>query len=133
MFRIDEGIMYKISVIVPVFNVENKIMNAFNSILNQTIGFENLEVIFVDDNSTDDSKNIIKSLENKYDNVKSFYLSKNSGYAGKPRNIGIKNATANYLMFLDPDDLYFEDACEKLYDEITESGLCGLKYLIKNL
>ena len=122
MFRIDEGIMYKISVIVPVFNVENKIMNAFNSILNQTIGFENLEVIFVDDNSTDDSKNIIKSLENKYDNVKSFFLSKNSGYAGKPRNIGIKNATANYLMFLDPDDLYFEDACEKLYDEITESG-----------
>ena len=73
MFRIDEGIMYKISVIVPVFNVENKIMNAFNSILNQTIGFENLEVIFVDDNSTDDSKNIIKSLENKYDNVKSFF------------------------------------------------------------
>ena len=102
---IDVDIMYKISVIVPVFNVENKIMNAFNSILNQTIGFENLEVIFVDDNSTDDSKNIIKSLENKYDNVKSIFLSKNSGYAGKPRNIGIKNATANYLMFLDPDDL----------------------------
>ena len=62
--------MYKISVIVPVFNVEDTLQNAFDSILNQSIGFENLEVIFVDDKSTDKSANIIKSYSKKYNNVK---------------------------------------------------------------
>ena len=115
--------MYKISIILPVFNVEKYIDNAFNSILTQTIGFENLEVIFVDDCSTDNSANIIKTLVNKHDNVKYICLAKNSGAAGKPRNVGINNATADYVMFLDPDDLYMEDACEKLYDYITKNKL----------
>ena len=51
--------MSKISIIIPVYNVEKYIQKTFDSILNQTIGFENLEVIFVDDCSTDASKNII--------------------------------------------------------------------------
>ena len=115
--------MYKISVIVPVFNVEDTLQNAFDSILNQSIGFENLEVIFVDDKSTDKSANIIKSYSKKYNNVKSFILDENSGFAGKPRNIGIENATAPYLMFLDPDDIFLEKACEVLYDNISKNNL----------
>ena len=84
--------MYKIPIIVPVFNVEDTLQNAFDSIKAQTIGFENLEVIFVDDNSTDDSVNIIKNYSNKYGNVKVICLDENSGFAGRPRNIGIENA-----------------------------------------
>ena len=115
--------MYKISIIVPVFNVEDTLQDAFDSIKSQTIGFENLEVIFVDDKSTDDSSNIIKDYSNKYNNVKAICLEENSGFAGRPRNIGIENATADYLMFLDPDDLFLEDACELLYNNITENNL----------
>ena len=115
--------MYKISVIVPVFNVEDTLQNAFDSILNQSIGFENLEVIFVDDKSTDKSADLINSYSKKYNNIKSFFLDENSGFAGKPRNIGIENATAPYLMFLDPDDIFLENACEVLYDNISKNNL----------
>lgn len=115
--------MYKISIIIPVFNVEDYLERSFDSILNQTFGFDNLEVIFVDDCSTDNSWNIIQSFVDKYENVKSFSTEKNSGYAGEPRNIGIENATAPFLMFLDPDDEYLDNACEFLYDEITREDL----------
>ena len=115
--------MYKISIIIPVFNVEDYLERSFDSILNQTFGFDNLEVIFVDDCSTDNSWNIIQSFVDKYENVKSFSTEKNSGYAGEPRNIGIENATAPFLMFLDPDDEYLDNACEFLYDEITRGDL----------
>ena len=115
--------MFKISIILPVFNVGDYIKIAFDSIKNQTFGFENIEVIFIDDCSTDNSKFIIQDLVDKYDNVKGFYLEENSGYAGKPRNIGIENATADYLMFLDPDDAFLEDACEILYNEITKEDI----------
>ena len=52
-------VIIMISIIIPVYNAENSIKRAFDSLLNQTIGFENLEVILIDDNSTDDSPNIL--------------------------------------------------------------------------
>ncbi len=113
--------MYKISIILAVYNAEDKLFKAFESILNQTIGFENLEVIFVDDNSTDNSLNVIRGFADKYENVKAISLSENSGYCGKPRNVGIENSTSDYLMFLDSDDYYLDNACEILYDAISQS------------
>lgn len=115
--------MYKISIIVPVFNVGNLLYDAFESIKNQTIGFENLEVLFIDDCSTDNSREIISNFANMHDNVKSFFLNENSGYAGRPRNVGLEHATSDYIMFLDPDDAYFENACELLYDSIKEKNI----------
>ena len=115
--------MYKISIIIPVFNIGEKLNNAFESLKNQTFGFENLEIIFVDDCSTDNSADIIKGYSESYENVKSIIMDENSGYAGKPRNIGIENATADYLMFLDPDDVYLENACETLYGNIAGTDL----------
>ena len=112
--------MYKISIVIPVYNVENTIKSAFKSIYNQSIGFKNLEVIFVDDYSTDNSRDILTKLSVEYSNVKFIPMDENSGFAGKPRNIGIENATAPYLMFLDPDDEYTSDACEVLYDTIQK-------------
>ena len=114
--------MYKISIVVPVFNVEETIEKAFNSIKNQSFGFENIEVIFVDDASTDSSGRIIDEFSKNHDNVKSIHLSQNSGYAGKPRNIGIENSTSDYMMFLDPDDEFLEDACLILYNAIMKDG-----------
>ena len=104
--------MYKISIIIPVFNVEDTLDNAFNSILNQTFGFDDIEVIFVDDFSSDNSRNIIKNYVDKYENVNAFYLDENSGAAGKPRNTGVANANADYIMFLDPDDEFYDYSCE---------------------
>lgn len=115
--------MYKISIILPVFNVEKYVERAFNSILNQTIGFENLEIIFVDDCSTDNSAKIIQNFVNTHENVKYYRLNENSGAAGKPRNVGIEHAHADYLMFLDPDDVFMPDACEILYNEIINDQL----------
>ena len=106
--------MYKVSVIVPVYNSADKLQRAFDSVYNQSLGFENIELILIDDASTDNSRDIIDNYVSKYDNVKSIYLDENSGYAGRPRNIGVHNANAPYLMFLDADDFYFENACELL-------------------
>lgn len=120
---------YDISIIIPVFNVKNYLNDAFNSILNQTLGFNNLEIIFIDDASTDGSSQIINEYSDKYDNVISIFLDKNSGYAGLPRNIGMYYATAPYLMFLDPDDVFTHDACETLYNQIAFDNLdvvCGV-------
>ena len=120
---------YSISIIIPVYNVEDYLDDVFNSILNQTIGFENLEVIFVDDASTDASPQIIKRYSEKYENVISIFLDKNSGYAGRPRNIGMYYATAPHLMFLDPDDVFIDDACDILHHEIAFNNLdivCGV-------
>lgn len=56
----------------------------------------------------------------KYGNVVGIFLSSNSGFPGKPRNYGIKNASSDYIMFLDADDMYLEDSCEILYNNITK-------------
>ena len=107
--------------IIPTFNVESDIQRPINSLFNQTIGFENIELIFIDDCSTDNTQNIILDYATKYDNIKYLFLEKNSGSAGKPRNIGIKYATADYIMFLDNDDEYVPEACEILYKKIKET------------
>ena len=109
--------------ILPIFNVENDLENALNSLINQTLGFENIEVILVDDCSTDNTPNIIKHYCNKYDNVKSIFLKTNGGNAGRPRNIGILKASSPYLMFMDPDDEYSIDACEIFLKEITKNNV----------
>ncbi|MEL7671255.1 glycosyltransferase family 2 protein [Methanobacterium sp.] len=125
----------KISIIIPVFNVQDYIKEALESIVRQTIGFEHLEVILVNDCSTDRSGEIIDEYASKYDNFKAIHLPENSGYAGKPRNIGINEASGKYLMFLDPDDYYEDDACETLYNKIVEEDVdivFGRYYYILN-
>lgn len=112
--------MYKVSIIVPMYNVENYLKDCLNSILNQTIGFENLEVIIVDDNSTDKSFEIAKEFSDKYENVALLKTEKNTGVAGHARNIGLEHVHGEYIMFTDADDFYSLDACETLYNFIKE-------------
>ena len=111
---------YKVTVIIPTYNVEKFIHKTVNSIKNQTIGFENIELIIVDDNSTDSTKSILNEYEEKYPNVKCFYLKENTGSPSSGRNIGMDNASSKYIMFLDADDVYRDSMCEVLYKTIEE-------------
>lgn len=111
---------FKISVILAVYNQEKYLKRAVNSLINQTIGFNNLEVIMIDDCSTDNTKSIINEYISKYNNCIGISLSENSGTAGKPRNIGLTHATAEFITFLDPDDTYEPKALELLYKQITQ-------------
>lgn len=110
--------MYKISIIIPAFNVEKYIERSFKSILNQTMDLNDIEVIVVDDKSTDKTRSIVEKYEKKYPNFKAIYHKTNSGGAATPRNSGLEIASGKYVMFLDPDDEFAHDMCETLYSKI---------------
>lgn len=112
--------MYKISIILPIYNVEEFISEAIESLLNQSFEKENIEILLIDDCSTDESGKIAQEYAKKYENIKYYCLEKNSGMAGKPRNIGIQMAKGKYIMFLDPDDYYELNACEIMYNCIEK-------------
>lgn len=113
--------MYKISVIIPVYNSENYLGDTIQSVINQTIGFENIELLLIDDNSTDNSRIIIDEYSKKYDNVVPIFLEDNHGFPGYGRNVGINKSTSEFIMFLDNDDEYNPEICEKLYETIVET------------
>ena len=125
---------YLISIIMPIYNAEKNLKRAIESIINQSIGFENIELILIDDNSTDQSKSIIKEYSNKYENVISIFLEKNSGWASVPRNEGIKYATAENIMFIDSDDEYDVNICKKFYKNIQKENvdLVSCNYISKD-
>ena len=107
---------------MPVYNASKYLKNTLNSVINQTIGFENIELILVDDCSTDNSRDIIEEYSSKYSNIKPIFLEENSGCPGIPRNVGIENATSDYIMFIDNDDEYFPEICDKLYNTIISEN-----------
>ena len=110
---------FKISVIMPIYNAEKNLKKSINSIIQQTIGFENIELILVDDKSTDNSRSIIEHFSTKFQNITPIFLENNSGGASIPRNYGMKKSTSEYIMFIDSDDEYSEDLCEKFYKCIS--------------
>ncbi len=115
----------KVSVIVPVYNAESYIEKCISSLLEQT--FQDIEIIFVDDGSTDNSLNIIKGKQ-KQDSRIRFFSQKNQ-YAGAARNKGLNEAVGKYILFLDADDFFEEDMIKDLYiqAEAKEADivLCG--------
>lgn len=103
---------YKISVIVPVYNVEDYIKETLNSLMNQTI--KDFEVIMVNDGSTDNSVEIIKSYMKKYENI--VLINQENGGPSKARNRGIAEANGEFIVFMDSDDLIPKDSLEVRYD-----------------
>ena len=97
------------------------------SIENQTIGLENIEVLMVNDGSTDNTSEIINSYADRYANFKSIHIKEGTGSPGTPRNIGIREASSDYIIFLDHDDYFETDALSKLYDSIKEND-CDFVY-----
>lgn len=109
-----------ISIIIPVFNVEKHIEKSIDSIFNQTIYTDDIEVILVDDCSTDNSGLIIDEYALKYENFRAIHLDENSGAAGKPRNVGLNIASSDFVMFLDSDDCFMDNALEVLLNKIKD-------------
>lgn len=100
--------MKKVSVIIPLYNEEKYIKECLESVINQT--YKNLEIIVVDDNSTDNSLKIVKEIKDK--RIKVIKLKQNNGVANA-RNKGVEKATGDYICFLDSDDFWVKDKIKK--------------------
>ena len=101
---------YKVSVIVPVYNVEQYLSDCLESICRQTL--KGIEIIVVNDGSTDNSLSIIKSFQQKYSNIK--LINKKNGGLSSARNAGIDMAVGEYLFFVDSDDYIDSQTVESL-------------------
>jgi glycosyltransferase involved in cell wall biosynthesis len=115
--------MYKVAVVMPIYNMEMYLGKAIDSVINQSIGFENVQLILINDGSDDESPKIMEYYAKQYPNIKTIHLEQKSGAAGKPRNEGIKAVDAEYMMFLDPDDFYDELALEKMYNTAKKENV----------
>lgn len=109
----------KVSVIVPVYNAEKYLRETLDSILNQT--FKEIEVICVDDGSTDSSVSIIHEYMEKDNRIALFFQNEESDNAAKARNLGLKKAKGDYLLFLDADDVSEKNLIELVYRKALET------------
>ncbi len=104
--------MPKVSIIVPIYQVEKYLEKCLESLVNQTL--EEIEIILVNDGATDNSSNIAKEYQKKYPN-KVVYLEKKNGGLSDARNFGIPKATGEYIAFLDSDDYVELITYEEMY------------------
>lgn len=106
-----------VSVVIPTYNREHIISRAIESVLKQT--YENWELIISDDCSIDDTEKVVKSYSDK--RIKFVKLSKNLGNAGA-RNFGVKNASGEYIAFLDSDDEFMPNCLQEFLDTVNNSA-----------
>ena len=122
---------YKMSIIIPVYNTERYIEKCLDSIINQTL--KDIEIIIIDDGSTDNSYKIIKKYM-KYENVK--IVSKKNEGQGVARNVGLNICTGDYIGFVDSDDYIELDMFEKMYNKAIGENLdiviCNYRYVYDN-
>jgi len=110
-----EKYKYKFSIIMSVYNVEKYIEEAIESVINQSIGFErNVQLILINDGSTDDSEEICKKYQKIYSENIIYKKQTNKGLSGA-RNTGLKYVQGKYVNFLDPDDMLSLNALEEVY------------------
>lgn len=115
----------KISVLIPVYNVEKYLSRCIESILSQS--FQDFEIIFINDASTDASMDIVKEFAEKNSRIQIFENNENMGPMWT-RMIGYTNATGDYIVFCDADDYMPYNALETLYNAIIKSKsdiVCG--------
>lgn len=105
----------KVSVIVPVYNVEKYLRQCLDSILQQT--YQNLEILIINDGSTDGSDAICREYLEKDERI-TYHIKENSGVSDT-RNMGLKQASGDYVTFVDSDDWIEKTYVEELYDKIT--------------
>ncbi|MBG0827875.1 CDP-glycerol glycerophosphotransferase family protein [Planomonospora sp. ID67723] len=108
------------SVIVITYNDAARLPRAVRSVLDQSL--RNLEVIVVDDASTDDTEQVVRELQEGDQRVRYLRMEGNSGGCGAPRNAGVATARAPYAMFLDSDDRLSMHACKSMLLEIERTG-----------
>ena len=111
--------MPKVSVIVPIYNVEKYLEKCINSLLSQTL--EDIQIILVNDGSKDNSGNIAKEYEKNNKN-RVIYVEKENGGLSDARNYGLKYATGDFIAFLDSDDYIEKNAYEEMYNKAIEEN-----------
>lgn len=113
----------KVSIIIPIYNAETYLAQCLDSLLNQT--YENIEIILVNDGSTDGSNEICKQYVQKDSRVR-LYFQKNAGVS-VARNTGISNSTGNYILFVDSDDWVDKDYVNLMIEKLNkyDSIICG--------
>src|SRR5690554_5663219 len=118
-----------VSVIVPVYNVEDFIESCIQSLLNQT--YKNFEALIVDDGSPDDSIKLAKSVVG--DDARFIFFEKENGGQGTARNLAIDHAKGEYIAFLDSDDYYDKEYLDLMIDQLEIEGadvcLCNINYV----
>ena len=119
--------MIKISVIVPVYNVEKYLVKCLDSLVNQTL--DNIEIIVVNDGSPDNSQKIIDKYVMKYPKLIKAYIKENGGQ-GSARNLGLKHAKGEYISFVDSDDWLDVNALEDMYNlakkNVSDVVICDM-------
>ena len=123
----------KISVIVPVYNVENYLEKCLNSLVNQTL--QEIEILVINDGSTDNSQKIIEFFQSKFpQKIKTF--AKENGGLSDARNFGIDRATGEFLAFVDSDDYVSATMMEEMYGlakkHEAEIVICNLQKVDEN-
>ena len=123
----------KVSIIVPIYNVVQYLEKCINSICNQT--YKNIEIIMVDDCSTDGSRELAKELSKKDDRITFVQRSKNGGLSAA-RNTGMKIATGNWITFVDSDDWVREEYIRKMVEvgkkDQADIVMSSIYYYYKN-
>ena len=115
-----------VSVIIPCYNAEEYILDTVNTVLNQT--YRNIEIIVVDDCSSDDTTVVLSDLMQK-GKILFHRLSENYGGPSKPRNIGVSMAKGSWIAFLDADDLWHPS---KIEIQIKNMNDCGFNFCSTN-
>ena len=128
------GILWtkKISVIVPVYNVEQYLERCVDSIINQT--YKNLEIILVNDGSTDNSGQLCDELAKKDSRIR--VIHKENGGVSEARNFGVKEISGEYVIFIDSDDYINKRMINVLYSQIkleeADVSVCGVMNVYEN-
>ncbi len=122
--------MPKVSVIIPVYNVEKYLRQTLDCLVGQTL--KDIEIICVDDGSNDSSLDILREYSNRDSRVK--YIQQQNQYAGIARNNGLKIAQGEYVIFLDSDDIFDRTMLEKMSKKLDETNsdmvVCRCQWLM---
>ena len=117
----------QISVIVPIFNASKYLKRCISSIVDQS--YDKLEILLVNDGSTDNSLHICEAFAAKDNRIK--VISQDNGGVSKARNTGLRFATGEYVMFLDSDDYMLPDMCKTMLDVLhskqADCVICGIQ------
>lgn len=116
----------KLSIVIPVYNVEKYIGRCLDSLLKQDLLPEEFEIIAIDDGSIDNSCDIIREYQKQHSNIR--LIRKKNGGASSARNIGIDEANGKYIMFVDSDDFIAENSLGTLLKKIEASDADYLGY-----
>lgn len=119
----------RLSIIIPMYNASQHIERCINSIYHQGLNVNEFEVIVINDGSTDNSLEIVKDYFTSYKNIR-FFSQKNSGQ-GAARNLGIKHATGEYILFLDSDDFLLPQSINKILAIVKHVSCDVINFLME--